>query len=383
MTTPGSAERNQPDRPSVRRAVAWRAIARGRRLGERHGRDPLPKSLPATAAGLGERSPRTVVANAAGRESAGMIQANELTKRLGGRTVVSDVTFRCEPGTVTGFLGPNGAGKTTTMRMLVGLSEPDSGHARILGARYRDLPNPGRRVGILLDSSAQHTGRRGREALAVSAHVMGVPAQRVDALLELVSLDETAARRRVGKYSLGMRQRLGFAHALLGDPEVLILDEPANGLDPEGMRWMRGLLRGFAVRGGTVLLSSHLLAEVEAVADRLMIIGGGRIRAQGTRAELLTESRTIVEADDLAGLDAAMQRAGLAAHAADGDRRLVEAEPHVVARAALAGGVVLHRLAPAEDAGLERLFFELTAGGGSPQSPPTDPVRPELQGATA
>ncbi|HEV2787389.1 MAG TPA: ATP-binding cassette domain-containing protein, partial [Solirubrobacteraceae bacterium] len=138
-----------------------------------------------------------------------MIQTNGLTKQLGGRTVVSDVTFRCEPGTGTGFLGPNGAGKTTTMRMLVGLSEPDSGYAQILGGRYRDLPNPGRRVGILLDASAQHAGRRGREALAVSAHTMGVSAQRVDALLELGGLDQTAARRRVGKYSLGMRQRLG------------------------------------------------------------------------------------------------------------------------------------------------------------------------------
>ena len=312
-----------------------------------------------------------------------MIQTNGLTKQLGGRTVVSDVTFRCEPGTVTGFLGPNGAGKTTTMRMLVGLSEPDSGHAQILGGRYRDLPNPGRRVGILLDASAQHAGRRGREALAVSAHTMGVPAQRVDALLELVGLDETAARRRVGKYSLGMRQRLGFAHALLGDPEVLILDEPANGLDPEGMRWMRGLLRNFADRGGTVLLSSHLLAEVEAVADRMMIIGGGRIQAQGTRAELLTESGTIVEADDLAALDAALHRAGLTTHPADGDRRLVEAEPEVVARAAMADGVVLRRLAPAEDAGLERLFFELTTSGASTPSPQTDSIHPELGGATA
>jgi ABC-2 type transport system ATP-binding protein len=312
-----------------------------------------------------------------------MIETDALTKQLGGRTVVSDVTFRCQPGTVTGFLGPNGAGKTTTMRMLVGLSEPDSGHAQVLGGRYRDLPNPGRRVGILLDASAQHAGRRGREALAVSAHAMGVPAQRVDALLKLVGLDETAARRRVGKYSLGMRQRLGLAHALLGDPEVLILDEPANGLDPEGMRWMRGLLRTFADRGGTVLLSSHLLAEVEAVADRMMIISGGRIRAQGTRAELLTESRTIVEADDLAALDAAMRRAGLAMHHADGGRRLVEAEPEVVARAAMADGVALRRLTPAEDAGLEHLFFELTAGGASPQSPQTDSIRPELAGATA
>jgi len=162
-----------------------------------------------------------------------MITAEELTKRRGGRAVVSDVTFCCEPGTITGFLGPNGAGKTTTMRMLVGLSEPDRGAARILGGRYRDLPNPGRRVGTLLDASAQHSGRRGREALAVSAQMMGVPTHRVETLLELVGLDEAAARRRVGQYSLGMRQRLGFAHALLGDPEVLILDEPANGLDPE------------------------------------------------------------------------------------------------------------------------------------------------------
>jgi ABC-2 type transport system ATP-binding protein len=186
-----------------------------------------------------------------------MIEATALTKQFGSRSVVSDVSFRCEPGSVTGFLGPNGAGKSTTMRMLVGLSEPDSGTARILGGRYRDLPNPGRRIGILLDASAQHAGRRGKEALAVSAQTMGVPARRIGEVLDLVGLDEAAARRRVGQYSLGMRQRLGLAHALLGDPEVLILDEPANGLDPEGMRWMRGLLRGFADRGGTVLLSSH------------------------------------------------------------------------------------------------------------------------------
>jgi ABC-2 type transport system ATP-binding protein len=313
-----------------------------------------------------------------------MIEAQALTKQFGGRTVVSDITFRSEPGTVTGFLGPNGAGKSTTMRMLVGLSEPDRGEARILGERYRDLPNPGRRVGILLDASAQHSGRRGQEALAVSAQTMGVPAQRVGEVLELVGLDEAAARRRVGEYSLGMRQRLGLAHALLGDPEVLILDEPANGLDPEGMRWMRGLLRGFADRGGTVLLSSHLLVEVEAVADRMMIVGDGRIQAQGTRAELLTESGTIVEAADLAGLDAALVSAGLAAHPADGDRRLVDAEPEVIARLAMANDVVLRRLSPAEDAGLERLFFELTTGGGSTPPPPnTVSIHPELTGAVA
>jgi ABC-2 type transport system ATP-binding protein len=312
-----------------------------------------------------------------------MIETEGLTKQLGGRTVVSDVTFRCEPGTVTGFLGPNGAGKTTTMRMLVDLSQPDRGVARILGGRYRDLPNPGRRVGILLDASAHHDGRRGREALAVSAQTMGVSAEHVDKLLELVGLDETAARQRVGRYSLGMRQRLGFAHALLGDPEVLILDEPANGLDPEGMRWMRGLLRNFADRGGTVLLSSHLLTEVEAVADRMMIIGNGRMRAQGTRAELLTESGTIVEADDLATLDAVLHSAGLATHRTEGDRRLVQADPEVVARLAMANDVVLRRLAPAEEAGLERLFFELTTAGGEAPGEKTDPVHVELTGATS
>jgi ABC-2 type transport system ATP-binding protein len=308
-----------------------------------------------------------------------MINAHALTKRRNRRDVVSDVTFRYEPGTVTGFLGPNGAGKSTTMRMLVGLSEPDSGQALLFGGRYRDLPNPGRRVGILLDASAQHAGRRGHEALAVSARTMGVPAQRVDTLLKLVGLDETAAGRRVGRYSLGMRQRLGLAHALLGDPELLILDEPANGLDPDGMRWMRGLLRDFADRGGTVLLSSHLLAEVEAVADRMIIIGDGQIQAQGTRAELLRESGTIVEADDLATLDAALHRAGLTTHAADGDRRLVEAEPEVIARLAMTNDIVLRRLAPAEDAGLERLFFKLTTAGA--HAPPPNPRK--LAGATA
>jgi ABC-2 type transport system ATP-binding protein len=312
-----------------------------------------------------------------------MIETEGLTKELGGRTVVSDVTFRCEPGTVTGFLGPNGAGKTTTLRMLLGLTESDSGEARIFGGRYRDLPNPGRRVGVLLDASAQHPGRRGREALAISAETMGVPAQRVGTLLELVGLDDSASRRRIRQYSLGMRQRLGLAHALLGDPEVLILDEPANGLDPEGMRWMRELLSGFADRGGTVLLSSHLLAEVEAVADRMMIIGDGKLQAQGTRAELLAEPGTIVEAEDLAALDSAIYGAGLAMRPADGDQRLVNAEPEVVARAAMAAGVTLSRLAPADDAGLERLFFELTGSGGSAPSSKADSIHPEPSGATA
>jgi ABC-2 type transport system ATP-binding protein len=302
------------------------------------------------------------MATAPDADAAAMIQSHSLTKRLGGRVVVDDVTFRCEPGTVTGFLGPNGAGKTTTMRMLCSLLDPDAGSAQVLGGAYRDLPNPGRRVGILLDASAQHGGRRGREALAVSAQTIGVDSARVDALLELVGLDRAAGRKRVRQYSLGMRQRLGLAHALLGDPEVLILDEPANGLDPEGMRWMRELLREFADRGGTVLLSSHMLYEVEAVADRLVIIGDGRIVAQGTRAELLSGAGTLVLARDedalLAGLDAAQLRS---TPAPDGGF-IVDAEPEEVGSAALAAGVVLSRLGPSESAGLEQLFFQLTSG---------------------
>lgn len=293
-----------------------------------------------------------------------MIEAEKLTKRFGGRAVVDDVTFRCEPGTVTGFLGPNGAGKTTTMRMICGFSTPDAGRAGVLGGEYRRLPNPGRRVGVLLDASAQHGGRRGREALAISAQTMGVEEKRVDDLLGLVGLDRGAARKRVRQYSLGMRQRLGIANALIGEPEVLILDEPANGLDPEGMRWMRGLLRDFAERGGTVLLSSHLLHEVDAIADRLVIIGSGKIVAEGSKEELLSNAGTLVRADDAEALGRALAAAGLEAREAEGGGFLVDAEPRAVGAAAQGGGVALVHLAPAGDAGLEQLFFDLTTDNG-------------------
>ncbi|WP_380164138.1 ABC transporter ATP-binding protein [Jannaschia sp. R86511] len=216
-----------------------------------------------------------------------MIEASNLTKHFGSTPVVHDVSFSCPPGTVTGFLGPNGAGKTTTLRMLTGLSPIDSGTATVAGVPFRRLPNPGRVVGVMLDASAQHAGRTGRETLRLGAQVLGVPTDRAEELLELVGLAGPAATRRVGKYSLGMRQRLGLAFALLGDPDVLILDEPANGLDPQGIRWMRGLVRQFADAGGTVLLSSHLLGEIAAVADRLVVIGGGRVVAAGPTAELL------------------------------------------------------------------------------------------------
>jgi ABC-2 type transport system ATP-binding protein len=291
-----------------------------------------------------------------------MIKTENLTKRYGARTVVDDVSFRVEPGTVTGFLGANGAGKSTTLRMLTGLSEPDGGEAIVLGGRYRDLPNPGRRVGVLLDAAAQHGGRRGREALAVSAQLMGVDRGRVVTLLDLVGLDRSAARKRVRHYSLGMRQRLGVANALLGDPEVLILDEPANGLDPAGIRWMRELLRDFADRGGTVLLSSHLLHEVQALADRVVIIDRGRIVAEGSLAELLASSGTVVRGEDDERLRSALHAAGLDPRPALDGGFVVEAQPEVVGRAALAGGVALSRLAPSDGSGLEQLFFDLTAG---------------------
>ncbi|PID96244.1 MAG: ABC transporter [Actinomycetales bacterium] len=222
-----------------------------------------------------------------------MIHIDHLTKRFGTFTAVDNVTFMVRPGTVTGFLGPNGAGKTTVLRCLAGLSEPTGGSCTVLGLPYRDLPNPGRLAGVLLDASAVHSGRTGREILTLSARQLGMPATRVDEMLELVGLSPVEATRRAGSYSLGMRQRLGIAHALLGDPRVLVLDEPANGLDPQGIHWMRGLLRWFADSGGTVLLSSHLLHEVEHVADELVLLGNGRVLADGPIASLVAGHRCL------------------------------------------------------------------------------------------
>ena len=210
-----------------------------------------------------------------------MITIDSLSKKYGDTTVVDDISFVAPAGRVTGFLGPNGAGKSTSMRMMVGLTTPTSGSATISGRRFADLPNPGREVGVMLDASAQHAGRTGREILTIAQRMMGLPGRRVAEMLELVSLTETEANRRVGNYSLGMRQRLGIATALIGDPAVLILDEPANGLDPAGIRWMRDLLRDYADQGGTVLLSSHLLHEIEVIADDIVMIGNGRIVCPG------------------------------------------------------------------------------------------------------
>jgi ABC-2 type transport system ATP-binding protein len=289
-----------------------------------------------------------------------MIAVDHLTKRYGSQLAVDDISFRCEPGTVTGFLGPNGAGKSTTLRMICGLTPPSAGTASVLDVPYRKLDNPGRRVGVLLDASAQHSGRTGREVLAVSAQVLGVRPSRVGELLDLVGLDKKAARKRVGNYSLGMRQRLGIAHALLGDPSVLVLDEPANGLDPEGIYWMRGLLREFADRAGTVLLSSHLLTEVEAVADQLIVIGNGRIVAQGAKHELLATTGVIVRSLDPAELHEALADAGLTATPGADGALLVEAPAETVGRLAAERGLVLLELRPADTGGLERLFLSLT-----------------------
>jgi ABC-2 type transport system ATP-binding protein len=292
-----------------------------------------------------------------------MIAVEHLSKRYGRQLAVDDISFSCEPGTVTGFLGPNGAGKSTTLRMICGLTNPNAGAASVLGTSYRSLPNPGREVGVLLDASAQHSGRSGREALTLTAQVLGADRRRVDELMEYVGLSKKAAKKRVGTYSLGMRQRLGIAQALVGDPRVLILDEPANGLDPEGIAWMRRLLRDFADRAGTVLLSSHLLREVEAVADHLVVIGNGKIVAQGRKEELLASTGVIVRALDPVAMHEALADAGLTATPGSDGALLVEAESEAVGRAAAAAGVIMLELRPADTGGLEELFLSLTSSG--------------------
>ena len=291
-----------------------------------------------------------------------MIKVEGLSRAYGDFLAVDDISFECQPGRVTGFLGPNGAGKTTTMRVMVGLTPATRGRVTIGGHLYKDIPNPGRHVGVLLDASAQHAGRTGREVLTLGAKTMGLDLARVDEMLELVSLDRKEAKRRVRNYSLGMRQRLGIAHALLGDPAVLILDEPANGLDPAGIRWMRGLLKGYAERGGTVLLSSHLLHEVEIIADEMILIGRGKIVARGDKKSLLAHSGTtasLVTSLDNDELARVLKGRGFEVTGA-GEGIRVEAAPVEVGRAAAENAIVLTDLRMA-DGGLEDLFLELTS----------------------
>ena len=222
-----------------------------------------------------------------------------LTRRYGDFTAVDDVSFTAQPVGSPDSSAPTAPGSRPPCGSWSGSPEPRRGRVTIAGRRYVDLPNPGLEVGVLLDASAQHAGRTGREILDLAQRFMGLPRSRVEEMLEVVSLTPAEASRRVGNYSLGMRQRLGIATALIGDPEVLILDEPANGLDPAGIRWMRDLLRGYADRGGTVLLSSHLLHEIEVIADDIVMIGNGRIVSQGTKTELLHAAGTVVRAEDL------------------------------------------------------------------------------------
>ena len=300
-----------------------------------------------------------------------MICVEHVTKTYGDFTAVDDVSFTARPGRVTGFLGPNGAGKSTTLRVVVGLTPPDHGTAQVLGRRFRDMPNPGTEVGVLLDASAQHAGRTGREVLGIAQSTMGLPRRRVTEVLDVVGLSEAEANRRLRDYSLGMRQRLGLAHALLGDPEVLILDEPANGLDPAGIRWMRDLLRGYADRGATVLLSSHLLHEIEVVADDLVVIGHGHVVAAGTKDDLLAGAGTYVATRDPAPLAQALASAGLSHHADETSGAgtgtstpavfRVDADAELVGHLAWTAGIALTELRPADGAGLEEMFLTLTA----------------------
>ena len=224
-----------------------------------------------------------------------MIEARGLVKRYGSTTAVDNLSFDVRPGTVTGFLGPNGAGKSTTMRMILGLDRPDAGTARVNGQSYHELRWPLREVGALLEAKAFHPGRSARAHLTALAVSNGIPRRRVNDVLEITGMGQ-AADRRAGKFSLGMAQRLGIAAALLGDPAVLLLDEPVNGLDPEGIRWIRGLLKNLAVHGRTVLISSHLISEVAQTADQLIVIGQGRLLAQTTVAELSARSSSLEEA---------------------------------------------------------------------------------------
>jgi ABC-2 type transport system ATP-binding protein len=290
-----------------------------------------------------------------------MIEATGLTKRFGSVRALDKVSFEVRKGEVVGFLGPNGAGKSTTMRIMVGLTAATSGSATIDGVRFADLPNPGLEVGVLLDATAQHVGRTGREILTIASDTMGLPRTRVDEMLELVSLTPTEAKRRVRNYSLGMRQRLGIGTALLGDPRVLILDEPANGLDPAGIRWMRDLLTDFANQGGTVLLSSHLLHEIEVIADDLVVIGNGKIVAAGTKEELLAAAGTLARSTSPRDLAHALEQAGIPSTlAGDGSVR-TDADPARVGSVALTAGIPLTELRSAEGTGLEDMFLSLTA----------------------
>ncbi|MDQ1656286.1 MAG: type transport system ATP-binding protein [Cryptosporangiaceae bacterium] len=291
----------------------------------------------------------------------GRIVVSGLTKQFKRVRAVDDLSFTVEPGTITGFLGPNGAGKTTTLRMLLGLVGPTAGTATIGGVRYTDLPHPLRTVGASLESSSFHKGRTGRNHLRVMCAAAGLPVTRADEVLDATGMT-AAANRKVRGYSLGMKQRLGLAATLLGDPQVLILDEPANGLDPEGIRWLRGFLRSLADRGRTVLVSSHLLSEVEQTVDDVVIIAGGKSVRQGKVSVLRAEQKSSVRVrtPNPAPLVAALSGFSVQ-ETPDGALRIVGADAAQVGKSAFAAGVELHELAT-EQSDLEDVFLELTQG---------------------
>lgn len=300
------------------------------------------------------------------------ITLDGLTKRFGPRRVVDQLTFSVRPGRVTGFLGPNGAGKTTTLRMLLGLVTPTAGEALIDGHRYGELAAPGRTVGALLEATGFHPGRTGRDHLRTYAPAAGVGDRRVDELLEQVGLGAAAAQRVRG-YSLGMRQRLGVAAAVLADPPVLVCDEPTNGLDPDGIRWLRGLLRERAARGHTVLVSSHLLAEMQQLVEHVVILNQGRAVYDGPATGAGTGTVRVRSADDTA-LATALAATGDPHVRIDpsGDRGLLVhgMRPDDVGRTALRAGIALTHLV-GETSDLERLFFDLTENGDGPPSADT------------
>ena len=293
-----------------------------------------------------------------------MIEVQGLTKRFGSTLAVDDLTFSVEPGRITGFLGPNGAGKSTTMRVILGLVRPTAGSTAVLGLPYPQLENPVRRVGVLLETFDAHPGRTGRNHLRVLALAGGIPRSRVDEVLAMVDMS-TAARRRVKGYSLGMRQRLGLAAALLGDPEVLVLDEPANGLDPQGIRWLRDFLRSLAAEGRTILVSSHVLSEVAQTVDDVVIIHRGSLVQHAAMAEVeaMTAGATSVRSPDADRLARLLEEANLEAHVVGDGKLAVNVAPERVGEIAAAHGIVLHELT-VERASLEEVFLELTGDPG-------------------
>ena len=293
-----------------------------------------------------------------------MIEVEGLTKRYGSTLAVDDLSFTVSPGTVTGFLGPNGAGKSTTMRAILGLVHPTGGSTAVLGVPYRALDWPVGHVGALLETFDAHPGRSGRNHLRVLAVAGQIPRSRADEVLDLVELGG-AGRRRVKGYSLGMRQRLGLAAALLGDPEVLVLDEPANGLDPQGVRWLRDFLRSLASEGRTILVSSHVLAEVAQTVHEVVIIHRGRLVRHAAMADVesMAAGATIVRSPDAATLGSLLADAGVEVQIQGDGRLTVSAEPERVGEIAAAHGVVLHELT-AQRATLEEVFLELTGEPG-------------------